>query len=278
MPVGSGFCVLRGFATRAAAGVQRSPELVLMTTASRSFCSSRVGRRLVESSISRKQGERLPQLMQDPHFTTPDTPRARQHADLVHLTDEDLLAELRSGNDDAAAVIFERYHRLIYSIAFKIVRDPSEAEDVMQGVLFEIFRSVAQFDPSKGTCKVWLLQYAYHRAINRRQQLNARHFYNLVSMEDAERDMGEQRSAFGRLAQAELKHLMQQGLATLNTIQKRVIELATYQGLSMQEISLRTGESLVNVRHHYYRGLKKLRSFVEDNKQDLQKGAGVGGA
>jgi len=43
-----------------------------------------------------------------------------------------------------------------------------------------------------------------------------------------------------------------------------VIELATYQGLSMQEISAQTGESLVNVRHHYYRGLKKLRSFVND--------------
>jgi RNA polymerase sigma-70 factor (ECF subfamily) len=132
----------------------------------------------------------------------------------------------------------------------------------MQIVFFEIFRSVAQFDPSKGTCKVWLLQYAYHRAINRRQQLNARYFYNMDSMEDAEVAMAKKQSSFSRFTQAELKLLMQEGLTSLNATQRHVIELATYQGLSMQEISAQSGQSLVNVRHHYYRGLKKLRSFV----------------
>ena len=181
---------------------------------------------------------------------------------LGHLQDESVVAELRSGNGDALAVLFDRYHRLVYSIAMKIVRDASEAEDVMQIVFFEIYRSVAQFDPAKGSCKVWLLQYAYHRAINRRQQLNAKHFYNLASMEDAEVAVAKKQTSFDGFTQPELKHLMREALASLNGIQKQVIELATYQGLSMQEISSETGESLVNVRHHYYRGLKKLRSFV----------------
>ena len=176
------------------------------------------------------------------------------------------MAELQAGNGDALAVLFDRYHRLVYSIAMKIVRDAAEAEDVMQSVFFEIFRAAAQFDPSKGTCKVWLLQYAYHRAINCRRQLNAKSFYNLASMEDAEHVVAKKQSAFGRLTQSELKHLMQQGLASLNAAQKRVIELATYQGLSMQEISAQTGESLVNVRHHYYRGLKKLRLMVDGGR------------
>jgi RNA polymerase sigma-70 factor, ECF subfamily len=197
-------------------------------------------------------------------------PSAFSLIELRCLQDERVLAELLDGNGDALAVLFDRYHRLVYSIALKIVRDAAEAEDVMQIVFFEIFRSVAQFDPSKGTCKVWLLQYAYHRAINRRQQLNAKYFYNRASMEDAEVAMAKKQSSLNTLTQAELKQLIREGLASLNATQRHVIELATYQGLSMREIAVQSGESLVNVRHHYYRGLKKLRSFVCTE----EKGAG----
>jgi RNA polymerase sigma-70 factor, ECF subfamily len=199
-------------------------------------------------------------------------PSALSLIELRCLQDERVLAELLAGNGDALAVLFDRYHRLVYSIALKIVRDAAEAEDVMQVVFFDIFRSVAQFDPSKGTCKVWLLQYVYHRAINRRQQLNARYFYNMASMEDAEGAVAKKQSIFKRFTQTELKQLIREGLASLNATQRRVIELATYQGLSMREISVQSGESLVNVRHHYYRGLKKLRLLMSA----VQKGGGGG--
>jgi RNA polymerase sigma-70 factor (ECF subfamily) len=59
-----------------------------------------------------------------------------------------------------------------------------------------------------------------------------------------------------------LTHLLRQALATLNGPQKKVVELASYNGLSMREIADKMGDSLSNVRHHYYRGLEKLRSFV----------------
>jgi RNA polymerase sigma-70 factor, ECF subfamily len=84
------------------------------------------------------------------------------------LNDEELMAHLQAGHGDALAVLFDRYHRLVLSIALKIVRDLAEAEDVTQNVFLEIFRSVAQFDPARGTTKTWVLQYAYHRSINRR--------------------------------------------------------------------------------------------------------------
>jgi RNA polymerase sigma-70 factor, ECF subfamily len=199
-------------------------------------------------------------------------PSALSAAELRHLSDEQAMAELRAGNGDALAVLYDRYHRLVYSIALKIVRDAAEAEDVTQSVFLEIYRSAAQFNPLKGTCKVWLLHYAYHRAINCRRQLNARNFYDLASMEDAENAVAKRQAGFGRFTQSELRHLMQKGLAGLNAAQKRVIELASYQGLSMQEISVQTGESLVNVRHHYYRGLKKLRSIVDEGNT-IRRGA-----
>ena len=93
------------------------------------------------------------------------------------LSDEDLMAQVHAGHDDALAVLFDRYHRLVLSIALRIVRDPGEAEDVMQSVFLEVFRAAGQFDASKGTTKVWILQYAYHRSLNRRQYLSLRGFY-----------------------------------------------------------------------------------------------------
>lgn len=194
-------------------------------------------------------------------------------AELQRLTDGELMAHLQAGCNDALGVLFDRYHRLVLSIALKIVRDPGEAEDVVQGVFLEIFRSVAQFDPSKGTTKVWILQYAYHRAINRRQHLSARSFYSQTNLETVENRVPETVSTLGRLTQVERKHLLREGLATLGGAQKRVIELATSNGLSMKEIADKTGDSLLNVRHHYYRGLQKLRSFV-GRKPEMKKASG----
>src|SRR5271157_352900 len=115
------------------------------------------------------------------------------------------MKQLQTGCNDALAVLFDRYHRLVLSIALKIVRDPGEAEDVMQAVFLEIFRSAAQFDPAKGSTKVWMLQYAYHRAINRRQHLNARNFYDQTNLEEVENRLPETALPLGRFSQPELK-------------------------------------------------------------------------
>ena len=194
-------------------------------------------------------------------------------ASLKGMNDGELMAHLQAGCHDALAVLFDRYHRLVLSIALKIVRDPGEAEDVMQSVFLEIFRSVAQFDPAKGSTKMWILQYAYHRAINRRTHLIARKFYNQTNLEEGETRLSDATLALGRFSQPELKHLLRQGLRTLSAPQKQVVELASYDGFSMREIADRTGDSLSNVRHHYYRGLQKLRAFV-GGTPEKRKGEG----
>jgi RNA polymerase sigma-70 factor, ECF subfamily len=183
-------------------------------------------------------------------------------AELKLLTDDQLMAQLEGGANDALAVLFERYHRLVFSIALKIVHDRAEAEDVTQNVFLEIYSSVAQFDPAKGTLKVWLLQYAYHRAFNWKSYLNRRNFYNQEGIEALDPMFHGEVLTTGKYSPGELQRLLQQGLESLGTTQKRVIELANYEGLSMKEIANKTGDSLSNVRHHYYRGLQKLRSFI----------------
>jgi RNA polymerase sigma-70 factor (ECF subfamily) len=195
-------------------------------------------------------------------------------AQLERLSDERLMACLQEGQSDALAILFDRYQKLVLSIALKIVRDPGEAEDVTQIVFLDFYRSVAQFDPCKGSTKAWLMQYAYHRAINRRQHLQGREFYKSTELEELETQPGEAHATFG-LSSPETRMLVRQGMAALSGKQKSVIEMACYEGLSMREIAERTGDSFVDVRHHYYRGLQKLRSLISgagDNKPSAQRG------
>jgi RNA polymerase sigma-70 factor (ECF subfamily) len=183
-------------------------------------------------------------------------------AELRRLPDEELMLRLQEGQNDGLAVLFDRYQKLVLSIALKIVRDPGEAEDVTQTVFLDVFRAVAQFDPRKGNTKVWLMQYAYHRAINRRQHLEGREFYRNTELEEEVEPRPVEARAILGLSVPETKALVRQGMEALSDTQRRVIELACYEGLSMREIAERTGESFVNVRHHYYRGLQRLRSFI----------------
>jgi RNA polymerase sigma-70 factor (ECF subfamily) len=136
-------------------------------------------------------------------------------------------------------VLFERYYWLVFSIALKIVRDRGEAEDVTQNVFLEIYRSVAQFDPEKGTLKVWMLQYAYHRAFNRKKYLHTKNFYYQENIEDLNPLITSDLFMAGKYAPAELQRLLQQGLA-VRQIPRKMIELASYEGLSMREIADQT--------------------------------------
>src|SRR6202166_4827156 len=100
------------------------------------------------------------------------------YLDMLALGGERVVQELQTGNTDAFAVIFNGYHRLVHVTALHILRDASEAEDLTQSVFLEIYRKAGQFDPRRGTLKVWLLQHAYSRSANRRNYLLVRQVYN----------------------------------------------------------------------------------------------------
>lgn len=177
-----------------------------------------------------------------------------------HLQEEeDLARALKAGDPDALPAIFDRYHRLVLITALRIVRDIGEAEDLMQSIFLEIFQKAAQFDPSKGTLSKWILQYAYHRSINRKNYLALRHFYNAVDLLDSD---GEEIWITKVSPAQEAIRLVREVLAVLNCQQREVIECVFFGEMSLKEIAEETKQSLGTVRHHYYRGLKKLRDVL----------------
>jgi RNA polymerase sigma-70 factor (ECF subfamily) len=182
-------------------------------------------------------------------------------------SDEQLMEYWLSGNADAFAAIVDRYQRLVFSIAVRIVKDKGEAEDVAQTVFLDIFRQVGKFDPSRGTLKVWVMQYAYSRSMNCRHRLEQRQFYSNVELGDIKpSDVATHSAGRNALSSAEATRLMEEALAQLNNRQREVIELIYFEGLKFAEAVVKTGESMPQVRHNYYRGLTKIRDFIESKR------------
>ena len=195
------------------------------------------------------------------------------YTDLLGLSDERVMQELQAGNTDAFAVVFKRYHRLVHVIALHILRDASEAEDVTQVVFLEVYRKVGQFDSARGTLKAWLLQYAYSRSMNRRNYLLVRQFHNQRELNEMEE--GETLWSPARLPAQETEQLTTEVLSALPDAQRQTIEMFFFEGLTLKEIADRRNETFSNVRHHYYRGLDQLRSYLENGVQREPRGSVV---
>jgi len=189
--------------------------------------------------------------------------RGLTYRDLQSLSDEELMTHLRAGHHDALAVIVDRYQRLVWSVAQKIVHDESEAEDVVQIVFLEFFQKMELFNPARGTLKVWLLQLSYTRSINRRYHLQRRHFYNSAEVDEQDvTQFSPAEAPMLRLNSGETARLVREVLATLDASQRAAIELIAFEGLTFDELAVRTGETVANAKHHYYRGMMKLRDCL----------------
>jgi RNA polymerase sigma-70 factor (ECF subfamily) len=164
--------------------------------------------------------------------------------ELRALSDEQLMAHTRRGNGDALGILFDRYHRLVLHVALKILRDVGEAEDVLQSVFMEIYKLAVQFDPARGTAKMWILRYAYHRSINRRRQLLVRNFYATTDLAGIENALPAPGSDI--VASHEARDVIEQGLLKLNQVQRRVLELAYFESLTMKEIAEQYSTSLLS--------------------------------
>ncbi len=180
---------------------------------------------------------------------------------VTRSSDEELLFLVSKGNQQALGVLFERYVGTIRSIATRILRDPTEAEDLCQDLFLFIERKCAIFDRTKSTARSWIIQMAYHRAFERRRYLTARRFYSRMEIESStgqvvgvptrECDYSAE-AVFGRNGLSTV-------LRSLSDDQRETLRLHLFEGYTFAEIGQRMGQTLGNIRNHYYRGLDKLR-------------------
>jgi RNA polymerase sigma-70 factor (ECF subfamily) len=189
------------------------------------------------------------------------------------LPDEMLLTQVSTGDQEALAVLFRRYARLVWSVGERIVRNKAEADDLLQEVFLLIQRRASVFDSSKGTAKSLIVHMTYQRALSRRRYLNARH--NQLPSEAEERATKiaapvipfydeSLEARFGR-------ERLRQVLGEMSEDQRETLRLFFFEGYTLQEIAGRLGQSIGQVKHHYYRGLGRLRRHIPKSQPGGRK-------
>jgi RNA polymerase sigma-70 factor (ECF subfamily) len=167
-----------------------------------------------------------------------------------------LLQRVRQCDQVAMAEIFDRYGRVVYSVALRVLKDPGQAEDVMQEIFFQIWRSSDSFVQGRGSLGAWLVVVARNRSIDllrRRKPTDSVDDVVLASpsnlASDAEHNM--------------MMEKVQKVLKDLPAEQQKSMELAFFEGLSHSEIAERTGDPLGTVKTRIRLALATLRKAFQ---------------
>jgi RNA polymerase sigma-70 factor, ECF subfamily len=221
----------------------------------------------IQSSITQNEGCTRPKERFQVDRRSASLPTSSVDAEHSNsATDEFLVARTSDGDREALALLFRRYARMVRTVAQRILRDPGEAEDLLQEVFLFVFRRAALFDPGRGSARSWLVQVTYHRAFDRRRHLTARHFYTNLELEEAVLGGEEPRAGTSSYEQTLEGALGREALGrieeALSEDQRRVLRLCFVEGYTLSEIAALLGQTPGNVRNHYYRALEKMRAQV----------------
>jgi RNA polymerase sigma-70 factor, ECF subfamily len=174
---------------------------------------------------------------------------------------ETLVRRMAAGDREAFGAFYDRYASLVYPLIVRIVRDRSDAADVMQDVFWEAWQGATAYDPTRGTPEAWLITRARTRAIDRVRALRRRGETFVPPLDEgltaAPRDPG------GDAAErAGDRSLVRSALEGLPPAQREAIELAYYAGLTQTEIAERLKQPLGTVKTRIRLGLERLRDVV----------------
>ncbi len=177
------------------------------------------------------------------------------------MAGETLIRQMAAGDREAFGFFYDRYASLVYPLIVRIVRDRSDAADVLQDVFWEAWQSAASYDPSRGSPEAWMIMRARARAIDRVRALRRRGETFVAPMEEtisAAPDVPGGDAA----ERAEDRGIIQGALGQLSVAQREVIELAYYAGLTQTEIAERLKQPLGTVKTRIRLGLERLREAV----------------
>ncbi len=171
---------------------------------------------------------------------------------------DSLLPRVASGDAGAVEACLARYSPLVWSLAKRMVRNPSVLEEIVQEIFVDVWKSAGSYDPSRASEATFIATIARRRVIDRqRRAARAPESEVLdeetVAIADEELERVEQRDEAGRAARA---------LATLRPEQRRVILMAVVDGRTHEEIATATGMPLGTVKSHIRRGLDRAARLL----------------
>jgi RNA polymerase sigma-70 factor (ECF subfamily) len=133
-----------------------------------------------------------------------------------------------------------------------------------QEIFLHLCSEARTFDPAKGSARTWLVQMMYRRAFDRRAYLRRRHFYSGTETLEWTNTLSDGRKCEDEWIDRLTVRQLQTAFDDLSDGQRMTLEAFFFEGLKFVEISERSGEDITNIRHHYYRGLERLRKSTSE--------------
>jgi len=171
-------------------------------------------------------------------------------------TDWSLLARIGQKDEEALSALYDRYSGLVFSEAKRILRDTGAAEEILQDLFYQVWRTAERFDPAKGSLAGWLLVAARNRAISKLRRKSGK------SEELDENAVSLRVDVESHAAQHLLLDKVRAVMGSLPEAHREALEYAYFQGMSHNEIAEKTGQPLGTVK-------TRIRSAMETLKKEL---------
>jgi RNA polymerase sigma-70 factor (ECF subfamily) len=166
--------------------------------------------------------------------------------------DAALLALVQRGDESAMASLFDRYSKIVYSVALRVLRDPASAEDVLQEVFMQIWRNPNSFVSTRGSLGGWLAVVARNRSIDALRRKRPSEQVDDMALA----------SNYNLADEAERNSLMEKARGVIRLLpmeQRKTLEMAFFDGLTHSEIAEMTGDPLGTVKTRIRSALTSLR-------------------
>jgi len=173
--------------------------------------------------------------------------------------DAELIRRMCNADETALGALYDRWVRSLYSLVFHLLKDPDDAEDVVEETFWQAWRKSSSYDPSRGAVSTWLLTIGRRKALDR-MRARTRRREDPMSQESAYADLPSgDPDPLQDTEGSELRIHVRAALDELPLEQREVLELGYFRGMSQTEIADRTGQPLGTVKTRMRLAMQKLR-------------------
>lgn len=187
-------------------------------------------------------------------------------------TTDDVLFQRMAEQDQAAlAEIYDRYAKVVYTVACRILKNPTEAEDVTQEIFIQLWKKSSSYHSKTGTALSWIITMTRNKSIDR---LRSQKKHSHLSDQDVEQSQSTPEETeknnlfFHPLLQKEKRTLIQKALTTLPKDQYKAIELAFFSGFTQKEIAQKLNQPLGTIKARIRRGMMQLRKPLQELREN----------
>ncbi|HEY2937754.1 MAG TPA: sigma-70 family RNA polymerase sigma factor [Gaiellaceae bacterium] len=180
--------------------------------------------------------------------------------DLAHLSDEAVVALVARSDEVALGELYDRFGRIAYGLALRVLRDPGLAEDAVQEAFLQIWRGAERFVPERAKASAWIMTLVHRRAVDLVRREERR---RADPLEDASAVAGAEGSAEDLVWLRFERERVQAALSRLPDQQREALELAYYGGFTQSELAERLGQPIGTIKSRMFAGLTRLRELLD---------------